>query len=141
MADLRQVVDLHSIANVGFPNARPVDASVDLHLDIIAQNRWASLNDLVPMSFVVFGEAKTVSARELTQEFYARIALAPVFFKGKREFAVAGKKPGLRNLLILGYGKSWARSRAGAKKRAKRKKQCDCRQVRQKEEQQLLPSH
>ena len=80
-------------------------------------------------------------ATSTRQEFHARIGLALVFFKGERKFAVAGKKPGLSKLLILGYGKSRARSRAEAKKPAERKKQCNCRQARQKEEQQLLPSH
>jgi hypothetical protein len=89
---------------------------------------------------LVVGEENRITAAA-RQEFYACIGLALVLFKGERKFAIAGEKRSLGNLPILGTSRSRARSRAGTKEPAARKEQCNYRQARQKEEQQLLPSH
>src|SRR4051794_9808508 len=61
MSNLRQVVDLYPIANVGLADTGAVDARIHLYLYVIPKNGRATLHNFVPMPVVVFGEAKPVS--------------------------------------------------------------------------------
>ena len=60
MTDLHQVIDLNAAADAGFAYAGSVDAGVGLNFHVVFDYDWSWLRNLVPLSVVSLGEAKSV---------------------------------------------------------------------------------
>jgi hypothetical protein len=62
VADLDEIVDLGSSVNAGFADGGAVDASVGLNFDVVFDNNRAGLNDFVPGSVGLAGEAEAIGS-------------------------------------------------------------------------------
>jgi hypothetical protein len=92
VADLHQVVDLDSAPDAGFANAGTVNAGVCLDFDVVFDDDWGGLGNLVPASIMSFGEAEAVGADDdaiLQQNVVADAASFPDYGVGVREEVIA----------------------------------------------------
>ena len=62
MTNLDQIVDFRSASNTGFADARAINAGIRLHFYFIFNHSWSGLHDFVPLSLVIFREAKSIGA-------------------------------------------------------------------------------
>ena len=60
MSHLNQIIDLRAPVDMGFSNARPIDTGIGLHFDIVFDHGWTGLRDLLPVTRIIFGEAKSI---------------------------------------------------------------------------------
>lgn len=62
VSHLDEVVDFRTVRDMCLTDAGAIDAGVGLDFDIVVENGSSGLNDFVPVSGVVFGEAESIRA-------------------------------------------------------------------------------
>src|SRR5712675_3116871 len=76
MANEDEVVDFCAACDAGFSNSSPVDAGVSLHLDVVLEDRGASLKHFVPSAVSLFGKPEAVAANHHAVLQYDPVAKA-----------------------------------------------------------------
>src|SRR5205807_7507416 len=64
VADLNEIIDFCATSDTRLADAGAIHACVRLHFNVVFENRWARLDDLVPLASVIFCESKTVGAHD-----------------------------------------------------------------------------